>query len=71
MILITPTEGLIMWAGFYPATLFAVGVVARNYGRRVWPWVLLAMVLGIFTFIPLVIAGTTRQRRGSFPPLHS
>jgi len=46
--------------GIYVLVLFAVGRTAQNYGRRTWPWVLLAVFIGIFAFIPLLIAGRSK-----------
>jgi hypothetical protein len=48
------------------ASIFLVGFTASSYyGRRWWPWALLAFFIGIFAFIPLLIAGNTKNRRSA------
>jgi hypothetical protein len=49
----------------YVTILVAVGFAAKGYGRRAWPWVLLAFFIGLFAFIPLLIAGSPSHRRGA------
>lgn len=53
--------GAIVLLGIYVLVLVGVGRVAQNYGRRAWPWVLVALFIGIFAFIPLLIAGRTEK----------
>jgi hypothetical protein len=48
----------------YLVVIVAVGFAAKGYGRRPWPWVVLALFIGLFAFIPLLIAGRPRSRRG-------
>jgi Short C-terminal domain len=55
--------GYLILIVIYLAILFAVGKTAENKGRRPFPWIALALVFGIFTFIPLLIAGESRKGR--------
>jgi hypothetical protein len=50
------------------AAIVAVGFAAKGYGRRAWPWVLVALFIGVFAFIPLLIAGSRDTRRGTVRP---
>jgi hypothetical protein len=47
------------------AIIFAVGYVAKSYGRRAWPWALLAFFFSLLAFIPLLIAGDRRKRQAA------
>ena len=48
---------LAVWLGIG----FWVGKTAESKGRRPFWWVALALVIGIFAFVPLLIAGTSRE----------
>ena len=47
----------------YILILVGIARAAENRSRRAAPWVCLGLVIGIFAFIPLVIAGTSREGR--------
>jgi Short C-terminal domain len=47
----------------YIAVLYAIGKTAESKGRDPFPWIVLGLFLGIFTFIPLLVAGTSREGR--------
>jgi hypothetical protein len=55
--------GVLILIVVYLAILYGVGKTAENKGRRPFPWIALALVLGILAFIPLLIAGTSREGR--------
>jgi len=47
----------------YLAILFAVGRTAEGKGRAPFPWIVLALFLGVLTFIPLLAVGPSREKR--------
>jgi hypothetical protein len=44
------------------ASIFGAAALAHRWGRRWWPWALLALPIGVFVFVPLVGAQKWKTR---------
>jgi hypothetical protein len=64
---------VILALAVYLGICFWVGKTAEGKGRRFAPWVFLAALIGVFAFIPLLIAGPSHKgllRRQPSSPGH-